>query len=286
MTQQQIGGPVSSRAHAPAAERFLGSISADAALPPDVPPALAAVVVTGALFERLTAGQAHDLLRALPLDVQPLLEPSYARREGRPVRQFGRAELLDRVGEALAMPPIAAELVVSAVFQALCSALPDEEIAHVTQQLPHDLQELWRRPVPPPAEDIPSSLELLHQVLGDIERSGALPSHVPATAAFATVMCLFGRRLSGGEAKNLELGLPNTLRPLVEACLVHRREEQLTFESDELFANVSVDLRTSLEEAEAIVLAVLAAAMRVLPREELDRVASQLPSDLRALWWA
>jgi uncharacterized protein (DUF2267 family) len=268
------------------AEQFLDDIEAEAALAPHVTPVEAAVAVVSTLLERLTAGQAHALVTALPADVRPLLEHSHASREGRPVAHIGRAELVDRVADQLGVPPISAELIVAAVFHALASILPREQIAHVAQQLPHDLRVLWLSPIPALTEDVGTEPELLQQLLDSIEQSGALPPRVPARAAFATVMCLLGERLSGGEAKRLLLGLPRTLRPLVEHCLIDRRERPTTFDSDELTALVAASLRIGLEDAELLIAAVLAAVSRVLPHEELDHVASQLPDDLRTIWSA
>jgi uncharacterized protein (DUF2267 family) len=269
-----------------AAERFLGAIEAEAVLPPHVTPVEAAVVAVSALFDRLTAGQAHQVVTALPAEVRPLFERSYEHRTRRPVVRIGRAELVDRVAEQLGVAPVSAEIIVAAVFHALASILPREQIAHVAQQLPHDLQDLWLSPIPALTEDVGLEPELLRQLLGDIERSVALPARVSARAAFASVMCLFAERLSGGEARHLLLGLPRTVRPLVARCLVDRRERSLTFDSAELTAHVAADLGLGLEEAGSIIAAVFAAVGRILPHEELEHVASQLPEDLRSLWSA
>jgi uncharacterized protein (DUF2267 family) len=268
------------------AERFLSAIEADASLPPHVTPVEAAVATTCALLDRLTPGQAHELLAALPDDVRPFFEHCYARRERRPIAKIGRGELVDRISDDLAVAPAAAEVIAAAVFHALESLLPRELIAHVARQLPHDLQRLWHSPIPAMAEDIASEPELLHQVLHDVESSGALPDGVSSRRAFVTVLCLFAQRLSGGESKRLLLALPRTVRPLVDRCLLERREAPLTFGADELTANVANELQTDLDEADLVVAAVLAAVTRILPREELDHVASQLPEDLRSVWIA
>lgn len=268
------------------AARFLDAIAEGASLPPHVTPVAAAIATTCPLLDRLTPGQAHDLIAALPDEVRPLFERCDLHRDGERAAWLGRAELVDRVAAHLGLAPVAAELVVGAVFRALEASLPQETIAHVAQQLPRDLQELWTWPVLDTAEEIATERELLPQVLGDIDRSGALPTHVSARRAFAVVMCLFSERLSGGEAKDLFLGLPRTLRPLVEACMIPRRERAVAFEAEELFAAVASDLDMELDAAPAVVAAVVAAVTRVLPSEELAHVESQLPDDLRAIWTA
>ena len=266
--------------------RFLAAIEDDAVLPSFVHPNDAAVVTTRTLLDRLTPGQAHVFLTALPLDVRKLLEGGTLGREERPTLTGGRAELFDRVGKDLGVAPASAELIVSAVFRALQQLLPADVIAHTAQQLPHDLRHVWLSPLPIATEDIAGDLDLLRQALDDIERSGALPPRIGARDAFASVMCLFEQRLSGGEAREMLLGLPRTLRPFVERCMLERREEPTTFGLEELSANVAQDLGVELPEADAIVAAVIAAVTRVLPEEELARVASQLPDDLRAVWLA
>lgn len=266
--------------------RFLAAIEDDAVLPSFVHANDAAVATTRALLDRLTPGQAHIFVTSLPLEVRRLLEGAMPGREDRLTVTGGRAELFDRVGNELGVAPASAELIVSAVFRALQQLLPEEVIAHTAQQLPHDLRHVWLSPVPIATEDIAGDLDLLKQVLDDIERSGALPARVGAREAFSSVMCLFEQRLSGGEARDLLLGLPRTLRPFVERCMLERREEPTTFGLDELSANVAADLGVELTDAEAIVAAVIAAVTRALPEEELARVASQLPDDLRVLWLA
>lgn len=267
----------------PTEEKFLENIATEATLPPYVKPSDAAVATTSALFERLTSGEAHQVLTSLPPALQPLFEPCWARREGRPVTHLGRAELLDRVAWELGVAPSSAELISSAVFHALELELPRDVVDHVMHQLPHDLQELWSSTTES-EEEVAGDLDLLRQLEQDIEKTGALPHRLTAREAFGTVMCLFTMRLSAGEARDLLLGLPRTVRPIVDRCILERRERPLTFGSDELVANVAEELGTDLGKAEAIALSVFAAVTRILPREVQEHVASQLPADLRALW--
>ncbi len=266
--------------------RFLATIADDAALPAFVHANDAAVATTSALLDRLTTGQAHVVLASLPPEVRTLLASSSLGREDRPTLTGGRAELFDRVGNDLGVAPASAELIVSAVFRALQQLLPTEVIEHVAQQLPHDLRHLWLSPAPAGTEDIAGDLDLLRQVLDDIERSRALPIRVTARDAFSSVMCLFEQRLSGGDARDLLLGLPRALRPFVERCMLERREQPTTFDLDELTANVAQDLGLDLAQAASVLAAVIAAVTRALPQEEIDRVASQLPRDIRSLWLA
>ena len=265
---------------------LLTAIAEDAGLPPYVQARDALTASLHALFARLTPGQAHAVVASLPADLRDLVESVRLEREGRPRFQGGRAELFDRIGKSLGVAPASAELIASAVFRAVQRVLPSDVIGHVAQQLPHDLRDVWQAPVASATEEIAGDLDLLRQIFDDIERSGALPARLTSRDAFSSVMCLFAQRLSGGDARNLHLGLPRTIRPLVERCMLERREEPTTFGLDELAANVAQDLGTGVEEAEAIIEAVFAAVTRALPREEIERVATQLPADLRRLWVA
>lgn len=269
-----------------ALSQCLAAIAEYAGLPPYVKPAAALRSTLHALFERLSQGQAHAVMTSLPSDVRQLVEPASLERHGMLAWQGGRAELFDRVGNDLGVAPASAELIASAVFRAVQQLLPSDVIGHVAQQLPHDLRDVWQAPVANATEDIAGDLDLLRQILDDIERSGVLSAGLTAREAFASVMCIFAQRLSGGDARDLLLGLPRTIRPFVERCMIERREEPTTFGFDELTANVAQELGTNLPDAEAIVESVFAAVTRALPQEEIDRVASQLPADLRRLWLA
>jgi uncharacterized protein (DUF2267 family) len=265
---------------------FLEAIAADAGLPHYVTTRHAAVVTLKVLLERLTSGQAHVLVASLPPDVAALFETASREREGRRTSQGGLVELVDCLGGELGLAPASAELVATAVFRALKQLLPVEVVEHVAQQLPSDLRAAWLAPAPDAPEDLARDLDLTRQLVFDLDRSGALPVRVTAPEAFSSVMCLFAQRLSGGETRELLYGLPRALRPLVERCMLERREEATTFGVDELIANVAQDLGVDLEVAENVVDAVFAAVTRILPREELEHVASQLPTDLRSLWLA
>jgi uncharacterized protein (DUF2267 family) len=123
------------------------------------------------------------------------------------------------------------------------------------------------------------------QVLAAIERAmRSPPPGVDGAAAFTAVMCILAQRLSGGEARHISLALPSTLRSLVTPCALHRDEPAEPFGSVEFFRRVAAHLGTSELAAEAIAHAVFASVKRILPLQEIEDIASQLPLDLRALW--
>ncbi len=100
------------------------------------------------------------------------------------------------------------------------------------------------------------------------------------------VMCTFSRRLSGGEARNLLLALPNTLRPLVGACMLHRTETAARFDEREFVGELAEHPQTTPELATRLAPAVFAAVKRWLPEKDVEDAAGQLPTDLRSLWVA
>jgi uncharacterized protein (DUF2267 family) len=265
-------------------EEFLHAIAIGAPLPRYPSASEAAVSTIHHLLDRLPFGEARRLLRAIPPGVRSLLDEDYAERQGRAAFHFGRAELVERVARDLAVAPAFAERVVVAVFHALADVLPEDEREHLLAELPRDLQRLWRTPLAEATAGVINEVELLRWFFAEIERSGSLPVHVSARDAFTSVMCRLSQHLSGGEARDVLLGLPQTVRPFVERCMLERTEPSAAFGADALIVNVGFDLGTTQDEAERIIRAVLHAVPYLLPAEEIDHVSRQLPADLRALW--
>jgi uncharacterized protein (DUF2267 family) len=267
-------------------ERVRRAVEDSAVLPAGVPVEPAITSVMTALLDRLTPGQAHAVVEALP----PWLHGLVRRFEEAPPSMpdpMDRAELVARVAAELAVTPAHAEAITNAVVRAVRDELPDAVVDHVAHQLPADLQALWLavEPLRPPpgkfATDPRSAVE------EHIEQCAHLPPGVTARAALTAVTSAFTARLSGGEAWDLLLGLPQELRPILEQPLVARGERARVFDRHELVSAVADQLEITPTQAESIVPAVLAALKRVLPAKEIDDVASQLPTDLREAWlWA
>jgi uncharacterized protein (DUF2267 family) len=121
-------------------------------------------------------------------------------------------------------------------------------------------------------------------VLHAIAKRANLPREIGAPDALSAVMCTLSRRVSGGEARNVYLGLPESLRPLVAQCILHRDERASVFDRDEFIARLSDHLATDAATAEAIARAVFAAVRSAIPDSEVRHVADQLPDDFRELW--
>ena len=265
-------------------DRFLEEIARQSHLPGHVGAATAATVVVCTLAARLTRGQAHQLLGALPMPLQPLFRPCIAHRHGT-VAALDDAGFLQRIAARLHVTPAHAELICDAVFRAVRADLPAAVIAHVAGQLPHDLRDLWGGARPVPIVDL-TPFDARHTLLAEIAEHAPLPPGVTAVDAFAAVMCMFTQRLSGGEARDVLLGLPAALHPLITRCIRHRDEQGAVFDRDQLLRSVADDLGTAPPLAEWIILAVFTAVQHALPAKEVRDVASQLPADLGALWAA
>lgn len=122
------------------------------------------------------------------------------------------------------------------------------------------------------------------QLLDEIASRARLPGGKSAKDAVSAVMRVFGRHVSGGEARRVCNDLPAAVRPLLEDSLVHEEEHAKRFGRRELVARVAEQLRVSPEEAERTASAVLGAISARLPLEDVLDVATQLPKDLRELW--
>jgi uncharacterized protein (DUF2267 family) len=262
-------------------------VASRAALPVEVTAEAATTAVMCALIQRLTPGQAHTLIQALPGPVATLFGTCVQHRAG-PVSNIDRPELLETIAEHLGVTPARAEAICRAVLGAVRDELPVDVAAKIAVQLPADLEKLWwSRPDLPESPVIPSEEvgNLRARVLAEIERSAPdLPQGIDGAAALTGVMCIFSQRMSGGEARRMFLSLPASLRSLVDTCMLHRSESVETFDRDELLLAVAAHLGTDTGRAEPIVRAVLRAVKQYLPAEDIDDAASQLPRDLRAIW--
>lgn len=111
-------------------------------LPEDIRAADAASAVLCVLTERLSGGEARDLLEELPGTLRSVLSPCALHAEESEV--FDREVFLIRVGQHLNVERGAAEEISRRVFAAVKSQLPPKEVKDIDSQVPHDLRELWR----------------------------------------------------------------------------------------------------------------------------------------------
>ena len=104
-----------------------------------------------------------------------------------------------------------------------------------------------------------------------------------AEAAAISVLSTLERRILPKEARDLEAQLP---RKLVEFLPPpdKRPPRPHRFGREEFLQSVAEDLRKPPEEVEPIVRAVFRAFREQISEGEAEDVASNLPSDLQALW--
>jgi uncharacterized protein (DUF2267 family) len=111
-------------------------------LPPGVHGTDAAAAVLCVLAQRLSGGEARDLVATLPEGLRPLVEPC-ARHRGEEGERFDRDEFLRRVAARLHVTVPQAEEIARAVFAAVRRTLPAKEVHDVASQLPRELEALW-----------------------------------------------------------------------------------------------------------------------------------------------
>lgn len=268
-------------------DQFVEIVESEALLPEHVTARAAIEAVLGSLVGRLTAGQAHQLLVALPASVRPMLARRVHEREGRPIVRLDRAELVARVADALGVAPAHAEQISAAVFSAARAELPGDVQDHVADQLPQDLKDLWRTPggaISPTWTKVGAAAR--HDLEAEIEHHVPLPPGVTSAAAFSAVMCALSERLSAGEVHDVVLSLPEGIRSLVDRCTMHRGEPGIVFGRRGLIERVAEHLALDGTDALPVISGVFATVKRILPWKEVNDITSQLPSDLRELWLA
>lgn len=105
----------------------------------------AAVSVLCNLQQRIMADEARDMQAQLPFKLQELLK-TCTLHEGTKVDKFGREEFFQRVADDLGEDVGKSEQVVRSVFTCVRNHLSEGEAEDVANQLPKDIEELWRRP--------------------------------------------------------------------------------------------------------------------------------------------
>ncbi|MCI0573338.1 MAG: DUF2267 domain-containing protein [Myxococcaceae bacterium] len=123
--------------------RFLDGLRIRTELPEDRREQVA-VVVLGALQQRLLSGEADDLRAQLPRSLQELMaaHPAAARGSGSGVPASG-VEFIQAVAQPLGVDFDEAERYIRAVFATVREHISEGEARDVESQLPPDLWSLW-----------------------------------------------------------------------------------------------------------------------------------------------
>jgi uncharacterized protein (DUF2267 family) len=164
-TARNHGGDME-RPRAPAAplDQFLPAEWADAkalyeqveqerALPLHVTGEDALFAVVCVLTQRLSGGEAAELVAALPRPVRPRFESCPRRWRERP-EEFEAEEFFERVAARLKVTDADAEAISRAVFVGIQRWLSPGEIRHTADQLPGRLRNLWSAPTDAPVANI------------------------------------------------------------------------------------------------------------------------------------
>jgi uncharacterized protein (DUF2267 family) len=120
--------------------------------------------------------------------------------------------------------------------------------------------------------------------LEQIHNAGLLRSAAVATDVAAAVFSTLLMTVSRNQAQRFLSALPATLRDLLHASAVGRREAAEISGREEVLRTIADRLRIELEGAEVAARIVLAAAENWLPRKELELLRLELPWELRDLW--
>ncbi|MDA8165996.1 MAG: DUF2267 domain-containing protein [Desulfobacteraceae bacterium] len=260
-------------------ERIAREIKSQEMLPAGVEAADAVAAVLCALAQRLSAGEARQLIDALPFWLGPMLRPCAVHFEA--AAPFARGEFLARVAEHLQVESEAAGPLTGAVFAAVRKRLPPKEINDVRTQLPQELREWWGPPAPLKAAAGPDAVSAA--IFGEIERREVLGPDIPAADGAAAVLCVLLQRLPGHLARQLMGELPGTLRAMLPPCALHYEQPE-GFGRDGFFQRVRQAVPVGEEATGTLARTVLAAVGEHLSPETIERVAAQLPMELRALW--
>ena len=119
------------------------AIERQGGLPPGVQGTDAAAAVLCVLAQRLSGGEARDLVVTLPAGLRPRVQ-ACARHHGERGEAFDYHEFLRRVAAHLDVSGPQAEDIARTVFAAVRRTLPGKEQRDVASQWPWDLEQLWR----------------------------------------------------------------------------------------------------------------------------------------------
>ena len=115
-------------------------------LPRRVEAARAVEAVMCALSQRISHADFEDLRESLPDPFRARLAVCERHAVTTPRRFRAAEDFYEVVAEDLDRSPEEVEPTVRAVFAALRAQLPERDAEDVANQLPHELQPLWRRP--------------------------------------------------------------------------------------------------------------------------------------------
>jgi uncharacterized protein (DUF2267 family) len=237
--------------------------------------------VLSALGERLSEKEARDLASELPRELKPTLEnvPGHGRR-------YRADDFVRLVGDRERVAEPAARLHTRAVLSTMSEAVSRGELADILAEMWADpeFDELWAEPEAastPPATASSEAQVSYEEFLSRVQQRTGLDREATETLTQATLATL-ADRITRGEAGDLAAQLPIELRPWLE----HTGAEAERFSAREFIRRVEHRVPgLDTQNAEDAVAAVLVTLREVVSEKELADLTSQLPADMRALFY-
>jgi uncharacterized protein (DUF2267 family) len=222
------------------------------------------------LAERLSKGEARDLLRQLPAEMKPWVHTESD------AERLDVDEFLRRVAEREGIDVETAERHARAVFFALGQTVSADEIADIAEELPQDFEPLIAEAQRRFYDVIPAE-EFLARVA---ERTGLDPDG--ARGATDAVLEMLAERIAGGEVDDLIPRLPLALHDPLRRGRAASGGEARRMSLDRFLGRIAelegVDPFEASEHARAVF-----AALREAVGDEFFDVTVQLPPDYGVL---
>lgn len=280
-------------------ERLYRDVERSGALPAGVAAVDAVDAVLCTLVLRLTGGEARDLSAALPPALRRLIARCVRPETERPELLYDEPMFLRLIGSQLAITVEAAERVARAVFAAVQRLVPEDEIWDVENQLPGDLEPLWKpytasevtafEAAAAPGVDVTTgprpAEEPTESMLREVEQSGVLPAETSAEDALVAVLCTLAAELTGGELRALSEHAPVSLHRLLDRCPRHAGDAPEPLHREAFLQRVGAHLGITDDAAAGRVARAVFAALRGrIPPASVQQIDGRLPRSVRALW--
>jgi uncharacterized protein (DUF2267 family) len=223
------------------------------------------------LAERLSRGQARDLVEQLPGSGPWLYTETDA-------ESFDYDEFVVRVAKREGVDEATAERHARAVFAALGRAIDPAELADLIAELPEDFRPLVAEAQGKFVQLMPAD-EFLRRVA---ERAGLDPD--AAGRAVEAVLQTLAERLSPGEVDDLNARLDRAFHPALKQG--KHRQDVVTRRMDrtEFLRRVADRCGVPTEVAFVMARAVLTTLREAVPGEEFWDVAAELPAEYAVFW--
>jgi uncharacterized protein (DUF2267 family) len=251
-------------------QQFIQITQRDAAISAEVAERAAQTALT-TLAERLSAGEARDLLEQLPAEMKPWV---YTQSDA---ERFDIDEYLRRVAEREGVDVHTAERHARAVFFALGQAVSAEEIADVAAELPQDFEPLIAEAQRRFFEVLPAE-----EFLARVAERAALDED-GARRATEAVLETLAERIAGGQVDDLVPQLPLELHEPLRRGKARSGEAARRMTLDRFLGKIAEREGVDLFEAGDHARAVFATLREAISDKEFYDVTAQLPPEYAVL---